>query len=66
VLGFYVPILPPLFRWPDWAQDLSLFHLFGTPLTTGVFWTALWIMLGIIVIGFGGAIVAMSRREISR
>jgi ABC-2 type transport system permease protein len=66
VLGFYLPILAPLFRWPDWVQDLSLFHLYGTPLTTGVFWTGLWIMLGIIVIGFGGAMLAMSRREISR
>ncbi len=65
-LGFYLPLLVPLFRWPDWVNDLSLFHLYGTPLTTGVYWTGLWIMLGIIVIGFGGATLAMSRREVGR
>ncbi len=66
VLGFYLPILVPLFQWPDWVNDLSLFHLYGTPLTTGVFWTGLWIMLGIIVAGFGGATLAMSRRDVGR
>jgi ABC-2 type transport system permease protein len=66
VLGFYLPLLAPLFQWPDWVQDFSFFHLYGTPLVTGVFWTGLWIMLGIIVIGFGGATLAMSRREVGR
>jgi ABC-2 type transport system permease protein len=66
VLGFYLPQLVPLFQWPGWVQDLSLFHLYGTPLTTGVFWTGLWVMLGIIVVGFGGAALAMSRREVGR
>ena len=66
VLGFYLPLLQPLFQWPDWAQDFSFFHLYGTPLVTGVFWTGLWIMLGIIVAGFGGAALAMSRREVGR
>jgi len=66
VLGFYLPLFVPLFRWPDWVQDFSFFHLYGTPLVTGVFWTGLWIMLGIIVVGFGGATLAMSRREVGR
>src|SRR5262249_30542551 len=25
VVGYYIPGLAPLFKWPDWAQDLSLF-----------------------------------------
>jgi hypothetical protein len=59
-------LLVPLFRWPDWVLDLSLLHLYGMPLTSGVFWTGLWVMLGIMVIGFGGATLAMSRREVGR
>ena len=66
VLGFYLPLFQPLFRWPDWTQDLSFFHLYGTPLVTGVFWVGLWIMLGIIVVGFGGAMAAMRVREVGR
>ncbi len=66
VLAFYIPELAPLFGWPDWSLDLSLFHLYGTPLTTGVYWTGLWIMAAIVVVGFGGAMAAMGRREVAR
>jgi ABC-2 type transport system permease protein len=66
VAGFYIPLLAPLFKWPGWALDLSLFHLYGTPLTTGVYWTGLWVMVAIVVIGFGGAMAAMRVREVGR
>jgi hypothetical protein len=46
--------------------DLSLFHLYGTPLTTGVYWTGLWVMVAIVVVGFGGAAAAMRVREVGR
>jgi ABC-2 type transport system permease protein len=66
VAGFYIPLLAPLFKWPDWVLDLSLFHLYGTPLTTGVYWTGLWVMVAIVVVGFGGAMAAMRVREVGR
>jgi ABC-2 type transport system permease protein len=66
VASFYLPLLAPLFRWPGWALDLSLFHLYGTPLTTGVYWTGLWVMVAIVVVGFGGAMAAMRVREVGR
>jgi ABC-2 type transport system permease protein len=66
VASFYIPLLAPLFRWPDWVLDLSLFHLYGTPLTTGVYWTGLWVMAAIVVVGFGGAMAAMRVREVGR
>jgi ABC-2 type transport system permease protein len=66
VAGFYIPLLAPLFKWPDWVLDVSLFHLYGTPLTTGVYWTGLWVMVAIVVIGFGGAMAAMRVREVGR
>jgi len=64
VESLYVPLLAPLFKWPGWVIDLSLFHLYGTPLTTGVYWTGLWLMVAIVVVGFGGAMAAMRVREV--
>jgi ABC-2 type transport system permease protein len=64
VAGFYIPLFAPLFRWPSWVLNLSLFHLYGTPLTTGVYWTGLWVMLAVVVVGFGGAAAAMRVREV--
>src|SRR5262249_54865060 len=55
----------PLFRWPSWALDLSVFTLYGTPLTTGVFWTGLWAMVAVIVLGFGVGLVAMRYRDVA-
>ena len=66
VAGFYIPLFAPLFTWPSWVLDLSLFHLYGTPLTTGVYWTGLWVMVAIVVVGFGGAMAAMRVREVGR
>ncbi len=64
VAGFYIPLFAPLFKWPGWVLNLSLFHLYGTPLTTGVYWTGLWVMLAVVVVGFGGATAAMRVREV--
>ena len=66
VAGFYLPLLAPLLRWPNWALDLSLFHLYGTPLTTGVDWGGLWVMVAVVVLGFGGAMAEMRVREVGR
>jgi ABC-2 type transport system permease protein len=66
VAGFYLPLFAPLFKWPGWILDISLFHLYGTPLTTGVYWTGLWVMVAIVVVGFGSAIGAMRVREVGR
>ncbi|MGA9775352.1 MAG: ABC transporter permease subunit [Candidatus Dormiibacterota bacterium] len=64
VVSFYVPILSPLLRWPSWTPYLSLLHLYGTPLTTGVDWAGLIAMVGIVAMGFVGAAGAMRLREV--
>jgi ABC-2 type transport system permease protein len=66
VAGFYLPLLAPLLRWPSWALALSLFHLYGEPLTTGVYWNGLWVMAAVVVLGFGGAMAEMRIREVGR
>lgn len=66
VAGFYLPLLAPLLRWPSWTLDLSLFHLYGTPLTAGVYWNGLWVMVAVVVLGFGGAMAEMRVRDVGR
>lgn len=56
----------PLFKWPDWALDLSVFRLYGTPLTSGVYWTGLYAMVAVVVVGFGIGLIAMRFREVGR
>jgi ABC-2 type transport system permease protein len=53
-------------RWPTPVMDLSLFQLYGAPLVTGVYWTGLWVLLGVTVAGFSAALVLMQRRDIGR
>ena len=54
----------PLLKWPDWVLKLSVFSLYGSPLTSGVYWTGLWILLVVTVVGFGLAAVLMQRRDV--
>jgi ABC-2 type transport system permease protein len=56
--------LGPIFKLPEWVQDLSAFKLYGQPLTQNVDQTGLVIMVAIVVIGFGLAVVTMRRRDI--
>ncbi len=57
--------LAPLFKWPVWVENLSVFQLYGTPLITAVSVGGLIAMLGIIVVGFGSAGVTLERRDIA-
>jgi ABC-2 type transport system permease protein len=63
-LSYLITQLGPLLRWPDWALKLSVFNLYGAPLTNGVDWTGLWIMLAITIGGFGVGALLMQRRDV--
>lgn len=62
--SYLITELGPLFRWPAWAQDLSAFKLYGSPLTNGIDRTGLAIMLLIVVVGFGASMLLMQRRDV--
>ncbi|HEV2125074.1 MAG TPA: hypothetical protein VGW38_20180, partial [Chloroflexota bacterium] len=64
LVSYFVQQFGRLFRWPEWIMGLSLFELYGTPLTAGVYWTGLWLLLGITAAGFAVGIVSMRWREI--
>jgi ABC-2 type transport system permease protein len=63
-VSFLINQLGPLLRWPDWAVKLSIFSLYGTPLTSGVDWNGLLIMSAVTLAGFALAIVLMQRRDV--
>ena len=64
VVAFFIEFLGPLFKWPSWVLNLSVFRLYGTPLTTPIFWNGFWALVAITVVGFGVAVLAMQRREV--
>jgi ABC-2 type transport system permease protein len=64
--GYLIQQLGPLFKWPQWTIDLSVFQLYGAPLTQGVFWNGLYAMLAVVVAGFGIALVAVRYRDVGR
>jgi ABC-2 type transport system permease protein len=64
-ISYLVFQLGPVLKWPDWADNLSVFQLYGTPLITPVFVGGLIAMLGIVVVGFAAAGVTLARRDIA-
>jgi ABC-2 type transport system permease protein len=64
-VSYLVFQLGPLLKWPRWADNLSVFQLYGTPLITPVFIGGLIAMLGIVVVGFAAAGVTLGRRDIA-
>jgi putative exporter of polyketide antibiotics len=66
VLSYFAWELGPILNWPTWVRRLSVFQLYGTPLTGGIFWGGLWAMLAVVLAGFALAAGLMQRREIGR
>ena len=66
VASYFIQQLAPMFDFPDLVRSLSLFELYGTPLVLGPNWSGLATLLAIIAGGFGAALIAMSRRDITR
>ncbi len=64
VVAFFVEFFGPIFKAPTWVLNLSFFRLYGTPLTTPIFWNGFWALVAITVVGFGIAVLAMQRREV--
>ena len=63
-LSYFLTQFGALFRWPGWTQNLSVFHLYGQPLTKGVDGTGLVLMLLVASVGFVAAALLLQRRNI--
>ena len=66
VVSYFLTQFVPLFRWPQWVENVSIFYLYGTPLTTGVYWTGFWVLIAIIAIAMTVGLLSFERRDLGR
>jgi len=66
VVSYFLTQFAPLFRWPQWVENVSIFYLYGTPLTTGVYWTGFWVLIAIIAIAMTVGLLSFDRRDLGR
>ena len=65
VVGYFTQQFAPIFQWPEWTTNLSLFALYGTPMSKDD-WGGIATLIAIGVAGTAVAIVAMRRRDVGR
>ena len=66
VASYFLTQFAPLFRWPRWVENFGIFYLYGTPLTTGVYWTGFWILMAVIGVAMTVGLLSFQRRDIGR
>lgn len=64
IAGYLLQQIAPLFKWPDWVGNLSPFALYGDPLDNGIFWGGFYVLLALVVAGFGVGALALRRRDV--
>jgi len=65
VAGYFAQQFTPLFQWPDWVNNLSLYALYGTPMSKDDR-SGLATLIAIGLAGTAVALVAMRRRDVGR
>lgn len=63
--SYLVQQFAPLFDWPDWVKNLSLYALYGTPLSKDD-WAGIATLVAIGTAGTAVALVVMRRRDVGR
>ena len=64
VFSYFVQQFVPLFGWPDWVANLSLYTLFGTPMSGDIKWAGVAGLVGIGVVATAASLVALRRRDV--
>jgi len=65
-IEYFLGDLAPLFKFPGWVANLSVFHLFGNPLgASSIDWTPPLEMVLVFVVGFAAALFLMRQRDVS-
>jgi putative exporter of polyketide antibiotics len=64
IASYFLQELGPLFSWPDWVTNLSLYALYGQPLSGTIDWAKEGSLVAIGVVGAALALFAMRRRDV--
>jgi ABC-2 type transport system permease protein len=64
-IGYLTQQFAPLFGWPDWVKNTSLYSLYGTPMSKDE-WGGMATLVAIGLAGTAVALVAMRRRDVGR
>jgi ABC-2 type transport system permease protein len=64
VLSYLLLQFTPLFQWPEWVGNLSLYSLFGMPMSGEVNWSGIAGLVGVGVAATLGALMAFQRRDV--
>ena len=65
VVGYFAQQFTPLFQWPDWVNSISLYVLYGTPMSKDD-WGGIATLVAIGIAGTAVALAAMRRRDVGR
>ena len=65
VVGYFAQQFSPIFQWPDWVNNISLYALYGTPMSKDD-WGGIATLIVIGLAGTAIAIAAMRRRDVGR
>jgi ABC-2 type transport system permease protein len=65
VAEYFLGDLAPLFKAPAWVANLSVFHLYGNPVSGATSWTPALSMALVFVVGFAAALLLMRRRDVA-
>jgi ABC-2 type transport system permease protein len=63
-ISYLITQVGPILKLPEWVMKLSVFSLYGTPITSGIDWTGFTIMVGVTLVGFAAGAALMQRREV--
>ncbi len=64
VFSYFVQQFVPLFGWPDWVANLSLYTLYGTPMSGEIKWAGVAGLVGIGAVAAAASLFALRRRDV--
>jgi ABC-2 type transport system permease protein len=64
VFSYFVQQFSPLFQWPEWVANLSLYTLYGMPMSGEIKWGGVAALVGIGVAAAVASMAALRRRDV--